>query len=210
MKFEATSIFKIGILSCLAMGLLLLGAGGVLAQEEKAPQTLVTPELPAGMKDPAKTVLKVDVLFLLDNSGSMKANDPQFVTREIVTKFMMNLKKEFRVGMVTFDQEAELIESLTSVDTVADREKFIKSLDRIDYKGQFTNTPSGVERAIYELKSNGREDAEKIIILLTDGIVDTGEQGARHRWRSVVERAADHGLQESRYSRIWCCFHRFG
>ena len=54
------------------------------------------PELPAGMEgDTTKTVLKVDVLFLLDNSGSMNANDPQFVTREIVTKFIDESQRGF-------------------------------------------------------------------------------------------------------------------
>ncbi len=52
----------------------------------------------------------------------------------------------------------------------------VKSLEKINYKGQYTNTPVGVERAIYELKTNGRREAEKIIILLTDGIVDTGNK----------------------------------
>jgi len=176
MKSAGKAFRKISIWSCLAMGLLMICGWGVFAQEKEAPDSVSMQELPAGMKGDANKTLKVDVLFLLDNSGSMITNDPQFITREVVTKFLMNLKEGFRVGMVTFDKEATLIETLNSIDTVADAERFMKSLDRIDYKGQFTNTPSGVERAIYELKSNGREDAEKIIILLTDGIVDTGNK----------------------------------
>jgi Mg-chelatase subunit ChlD len=120
--------------------------------------------------------LQVDVVFVLDNSGSMIMNDPQFITREVVTNFLTNLQAQFRVGMVTFDSGASLIEPLSSMNTASDTERFLKSLERINYKGQFTNTPVGVERAIYELKSNGREEAEKIIILLTDGIVDTGDK----------------------------------
>jgi len=162
MKFAGKAIRKIAILSCLAMSLLMICSWEVFSQEGETPD--------------ANKTLKVDVIFLLDNSGSMIANDPQFITRDVVSKFLMNLKEGFRVGMVTFDQDATLIEALSSIDTVADGERFMKSLDRIDYKGQFTNTPSGVERAIYELKLNGREDAEKIIVLLTDGIVDTGNK----------------------------------
>ncbi|MDX2446977.1 MAG: FHA domain-containing protein [Desulfobacterales bacterium] len=176
MKSEGRAIRKICIFICLAMGLLVVCGWGIFAQEIKEPESFPIPKLPAEMKSDANKPLKVDVLFLLDNSGSMIANDPQFITREVVTKFLMNLKKGFRVGMLIFDREATLIETLSSMDTVADVERFMKSLDRIDYKGLFTNTPSGVERAIYELKSNGREDAEKIIILLTDGIVDTGDK----------------------------------
>ena len=39
--------------------------------------------------------------------------------------------------------------------------RFLKSVDRIDFKGKFTNTPAGVERAIYELKTHGRKDARR-------------------------------------------------
>jgi Mg-chelatase subunit ChlD len=176
MKSAGKVILEIGMLSCLTMGLLMVFGWGVFAQEGEAPDSPSAPVQPAAVEDDTDHALKVDVLFLLDNSGSMIANDPQFITREVVTNYLMNLKQGFRVGMVVFDREATLVEALSSIDTVADGERFMKSLDRIDYKGQFTNTPSGVERAIYELKSNGREDAEKIIILLTDGIVDTGDK----------------------------------
>lgn len=176
MKSAGGMIIKAGIVSCLLMSLMMVCGWSVSAQEGRNSVSLPVPDLPAGMKGDGKTDLKVDVLFLLDNSGSMIANDPKFITREVVTDFLMNLKEGFRVGMITFDQEAILIEALSSIDTVADGERFMKSLARIDYKGQFTNTPAGVERAVYELKSNGREDAEKIIILLTDGIVDTGNK----------------------------------
>ena len=170
------AILKIGILSCLVVSLIMVGGLSALAQKDDAPDTPSMKEPAAGMKDDAAETMKVDVLFVLDNSGSMIANDPQFITREVVTKFLVNLKENFRVGMVIFDKDATLIESLSGIDTAADAERFLKSLDKITYKGQFTNTPTGVERAVYELKSNGREDAEKIIILLTDGIVDTGRK----------------------------------
>ena len=34
---------------------------------------------------------------------------------------------------------------------------------------------AAIERAIYELKSNAREGVERIVIFMTDGIVDTGD-----------------------------------
>jgi len=174
MKSAGKVFLDVCILSCLVMSLLLVCDWGVFAQEGRESVSLPVPAMPDDME--GDKTLKVDVIFLLDNSGSMIANDPKFITRDVVTDFLMNLKEGFRVGMVIFDQDATLIEALSSIDTVADGERFMESLARIDYKGQFTNTPSGVERAVYELKSNGREDAEKIIILLTDGIVDTGNK----------------------------------
>jgi hypothetical protein len=106
----------------------------------------------------------------------MIKNDPQFITREVVTNYLKNLRDNFRVGMVVFDQDARLVEPITAITTPEMREKFLNSLDTINYKGQFTNTPVAVERAIYELKTDGRKEARKVIILLTDGIVDTGNK----------------------------------
>jgi len=41
-----------------------------------------------------------------------------------------------------------LIESLTSIISAESAERFLESLSMINYKGQFTNTPAGDERAV--------------------------------------------------------------
>lgn len=119
---------------------------------------------------------ELDIVFVLDNSGSMRNNDPNFITREVVTNFVSDLGETARLGMVIFDETAELVEPLTSLDNAEIRANFLKGLDLIDFRGKFTNSPAGIERAVYELKTKGRLDAEKIIIFLTDGIVDTGDK----------------------------------
>jgi len=119
---------------------------------------------------------ELDIVFVLDNSGSMRSNDPNFITREVVTNFVSDLGETARLGMVIFDETAELVEPLTSLDNSEIRANFLKGLDLIDFRGKFTNSPAGIERAVYELKTNGRRNGEKIIIFLTDGIVDTGNK----------------------------------
>lgn len=119
---------------------------------------------------------QLDILLVLDNSGSMKTNDPQFLTREVVKNFLESLSENSRLGMVIFDQEADLAQPLTKVTDAQAREKFLNSLKKVNYNGQWTNSPAAIERAIYELKNNGREDSQKIIIFLTDGLVDTGDK----------------------------------
>jgi Mg-chelatase subunit ChlD len=119
---------------------------------------------------------KLDIVFVLDNSGSMMTNDPEFITKNVVINFLNNIDEGFRFGMVIYDQEAKLVEPLMGINTPEAAARFLKSVDRIDFKGKFTNTPAGVERAIYELKTHGRKEARKVIILLTDGIVDTGDK----------------------------------
>ena len=113
---------------------------------------------------------------MLDNSGSMKKNDPNRRTKEVVTNFIKNIAPGSRIGMVLFGKEARLLEPITELTGSVIKDQFINSLEQIDYRGQLTNTPSGIERAIYEIKTSGKKDAEKAIILLTDGIIDTGDK----------------------------------
>lgn len=114
-----------------------------------------------------------DVILVLDNSGSMKKNDPGFLVKDAVKEFISQQDENTRVAVVIFDQDVNLSVPLTSA-SLANRESILNSLENINYKGLFTDSPAGIERAIYELKNNARADAQKSIIFMTDGIVDTG------------------------------------
>lgn len=114
-----------------------------------------------------------DVVLVLDNSGSMKKNDPQFLTKQAVTEFINNLDESTRAAIVIFDQDVHLAVPLTDVSSTS-RQGILDSLSKINYKGLYTNSPAAIESAIYDLKNNGREEARKVIIFMTDGIVDTG------------------------------------
>ncbi|MGD9216522.1 MAG: FHA domain-containing protein, partial [Desulfobacteraceae bacterium] len=118
----------------------------------------------------------LDLVFVIDNSGSMKKNDPKFMTPQLVSTFVRQLPQNSQVGMLLFDIEARLLTPLATISAPQDRQRVIDSLLKIDYSGQFTNTPVGIERALYELKARGRAGAQKGIILVTDGIVDTGDK----------------------------------
>lgn len=143
--------------------------------QEKEKSHAVAIEESSGVKI-KKEEIQLDIVIVLDNSGSMRKNDPKFLTKEVVKNFLNGLGKESRLGMVIFDQDARLAEPLADMTGPKARAKFLKSMKKVDYRGQFTNSPAGIERANYELKTNGRKDAQKIIIFLTDGIVDTGDK----------------------------------
>ena len=128
---------------------------------------------------------RIDIMLVLDNSGSMLKNDPKFLTPEVVTNFLGELVDEARVGMILFDQEARLLEPIKALTNSVEKAMFLKSLERVNYKGRYSDSPAAIERALYELKTNGRPDAARIIILLTDGIVDTGDPAKdleKERW----------------------------
>ena len=118
----------------------------------------------------------VDVVLVIDNSGSMRKNDPRFLMPKTVSEFLDRLPDANRVGMVLFDQRARLLRPLTELGAPAARQQLAASLEMVDYRGKFTDSAAGIERAVYELKNSGRPAARKSIIFLTDGIVDTGKR----------------------------------
>lgn len=143
---------------------------------------------------------ELDIVLVLDNSGSMRQNDPRFLTKEIVTNFMVGFGAKSRLAMILFNQEARLVEPLTDLTGLVARANFLKSLDQVNYKGLFSDSPAAIERAIYELKINGRINARKVIILLTDGIVDTGDKARdleKAKWlkESLAQECRNAGIK---------------
>ena len=145
------------------------------------------------------TSIPKDVVLVLDNSGSMKKNDPNFLTSEAVREFISGQDRSTRIAIIIFDQNVNVEVPLTPI-SMETREKVLESLKKITYKGLFTDSPSAIERAIYELKNSDRPDAQKVIIFMTDGIVDTGKPEAdleRSKWLrdSLAADAADNGIK---------------
>ena len=145
------------------------------------------------------SVAPKDVVLVLDNSSSMKKNDPEFLTRLAVQKFFDQIGNESRVALLLFDQEVRLLMPLTPLDEVS-RVNFLRSLNQVDYQGLYTYSPAAIERAIRELKVNGRPEADRSIVFMTDGVVDTGNQAMditkSERLRDdLAAEAAEHGIR---------------
>lgn len=125
----------------------------------------------------ASAAANKDIMVVLDNSGSMRKNDPAFLARGAVASFIEQLGPGTSAGMLIFDQGVTVPVPLTPIDD-ASKARLIDSLDNINYRGQLTDSPAAIERAIYELKTKGRAEANKLIVFMTDGIVDTGNAEA--------------------------------
>jgi len=114
-----------------------------------------------------------DLILVLDNSGSMRKLDPSFLSREKAADFLDALPEEFNVGLILFDQTVRLTNPLAPA-TAAHKEALRASLRSMDLRGQFTDSPAAIERAILELSLRGRPQVARSIVFASDGIVDTG------------------------------------
>ena len=116
----------------------------------------------------------VDVMVALDNSGSMKKNDPKRLLKTVVRDFARRLGPTDRLGVVVFDQGVHVAMALTPLGDAGFGDAIDSVLTKIDYTGRLTDIPRGLEHARYELDHSRRVNARQIVILLTDGEVDLG------------------------------------
>ncbi len=140
-----------------------------------------------------------DIVIVLDNSGSMRSNDPHFLAKAAIERLIQDTGPESRLGIVIFDTDSRLAVPLTSLD-VAGRASLLDALDGLTYRGPWTDIPGAIEMATYHLRQQGRESAEREILFLTDGIVDTGDRAqdrVREAWLldELLPMAVRHGVR---------------
>ena len=116
----------------------------------------------------------LDVVLVLDQSGSMKQNDPQRLLVSAASDFVGKLGATDAAGLVLFGSQAKATFPLSSLSQDANRTALLEEIQRIRYSDPRTNIAAGIERGLYELKEHGRREATPILIFITDGIVDTG------------------------------------
>ena len=118
---------------------------------------------PVGYQD--SNVEGLDVVLVIDSSGSMDWNDPNGLRKATAKSFVGKLGEKDRAAVVDFDSYSSVFADFTS-----DKGVIEKAIDRIDYSGG-TNLSAGISTAInlFTNSSYTRQNAYKYIIMLTDG-----------------------------------------
>lgn len=125
----------------------------------------------------------LDLVLALDNSGSMRMNDPAGLMRSAAADFAKQLGPDSNVALVIFDKTMAMPLQLTSVGADDFSGRLGQALSRLDYKGPLTDIPGAIERSLYEIREHGRAKSRRVILLFTDGFVDLGD-AAKNRART--------------------------
>lgn len=107
----------------------------------------------------------LDIMFVMDTSGSLRSSDPQDYRSLGAIGLIENLspKSDIKIGVVSFDKKSDLAQRMTS-----NREHVINTLKNLPRSGS-TNLAAGIEAAVAELERNGRPGSSRVIMLFTDG-----------------------------------------
>jgi Mg-chelatase subunit ChlD len=164
-------------------------AAGSAAVEQADPRA--GSELSADPAESFSAASRRDLVLVLDNSGGMRRNDPQSLAVAAISGFIDALSDDVnRVAVIVYDQAVRMPVPLTGLASES-RPMVNAGLVELNYRGLFTDTPAAVERALYELGNNGRQEAQKVVVLLSGGGVDTGNvQTDRQKTALLLETIA--------------------
>ncbi len=112
----------------------------------------------------------LDIMFVMDTSGSLRGSDPENYRLGGAVGLIENLspRSDIKIGVVSFDNRSELAQPLTS-----NRNAAINALRALP-RGGSTDLAAGITAAQVELERNGRPGSSRVIMLFTDGMSNEG------------------------------------
>ena len=124
----------------------------------------------------AQRSVPLDVLLVLDQSRSMRQNDPKRMVVQAVSQFVQRLPAEdTSAGLVLFGSQAWTVQTLGPLND-EHRRQLLASIADIRYADSQSNPAAAVDAALDELRSRSRAGSVSLIVLLTDGGIDTGSK----------------------------------
>lgn len=122
-----------------------------------------------------------DVRVLIDISGSMKENDPHNLRRPALELLVQLLPKGARAGVWSFGEWVNMLVNHQDIDS-AWRASARDGAKQITSVGLRTNIGLALQKAAYDFAYKDKQgDFKTSVILLTDGMVDVGDDPARNQ-----------------------------
>ena len=141
-------------------------------------------------EQPQDTMQYYDVVFLVDDSGSMADNDPDNVRATAVYNFVRSLAASDGFQVTTFTDSTSEKVAYTTVDQIADWAELQKQISNLGSNGG-TDISGAIRRGIAVLDAIER-DTQKMMVMLTDGNQDT--KGGSYD-ENAMHEAAERGYQ---------------
>ncbi len=115
----------------------------------------------------------IDVILVMDSSGSMKKTDPMTLRIPAARLFLSLLGKHDRASVVSFSDKGYPLTQLMKID--GNDERLYDAVGRISSRGIYTNIHDALLKGFDVLRANWLRDRKKIIVLMSDGKMDVGD-----------------------------------
>jgi Mg-chelatase subunit ChlD len=138
----------------------------------------------------------MDVVLVIDSSGSMQKTDPLSLRVPAAKLFLSLLDESDRAGIVSFSDKGYVLSDLEYVNSQENKEKLFSAADRISADGLYTNLFEAFNSGYAALSLHKESGREKIIILLSDGIMDVGNLDQDKRLTDTLENTLTETLRK--------------
>ncbi len=134
---------------------------------------------------------ELDVIFVLDDSGSMEDNDPNKLSVTAISKFVDTVTtQDAQYGVAIYGDE---VRSKLELGATKDEVKeFVRN--NAHQNEIHTNAAAGIKWATEELKNSKRNNAKKAIILIGDGVNDQDDYRTKEETRVAEEKSEEDRL----------------
>ena len=128
----------------------------------------------------AKPEHGIDFILAIDNSGSMKKNDPLKMRIQAAKMFITLLSEKDRVSLVNFSDKTYKMTPFLSLANYSNELKIYDQIDRLTATGLRTNIYAALRhgyetfRQLNSAQAKNSPRRDKIIILMSDGKMDVG------------------------------------
>ena len=114
----------------------------------------------------------IDVILVIDTSGSMRTADPERITLEAATLFMdMMETRNSRIGIVGFSGDLHTVMPLTPISDPNVRDEIRRTVSQFTYQG-WTDVGLAMRTAAEMLLDDPNPANSPMILLFTDGRID--------------------------------------
>lgn len=122
----------------------------------------------------------LDVIFVMDYSGSMKSNDSEHIAQAMVKAFIDTVHSaDIRIGFVSYNDRILSSASPVPVQTAEQRERLKQLINGVGYSG---NTDIGLGLRYAEELLGQEDQRKKAIVLISDGESDLDVLCRIQRW----------------------------
>lgn len=130
---------------------------------------------------------KRSIMLVIDTSAPMAEHDDRRVLRKALGRVIESLRDDDAVGLLTFDSYARTIASVRPLGEPRVREDLLEEVGKLEFEGLRAKIPEAIEKALQVLRPPGQASTPGLIVLVTNGIVDTGD-GAGNDSREATLR----------------------
>jgi Ca-activated chloride channel family protein len=129
--------------------------------------------------------------FVIDVSGSMSETGRLDLAKKSLDEMTDRLRDDDSVALVTFSDEAETVLPMTRLD--GHRGKVHDAVDELETQSS-TNLGAGVETGYATATEGLRKGATNRVVLISDGLANTGDTNADSILDRIAHERRDHGI----------------